>query len=190
MKSFLAKSIFYLRFKFVSKKINALNVLKFKVLGMHIGKNTRIGRIRVIWPHQIQIGSNCKLEHNIFLKFDGIYCPGPNIKICNNVFIGAGCEFNISNSITIGNDCLIASGCKFIDHNHGTDSKDLMRVQKCPSNPIIIENNVWIGVDSKILMGVHIATGAIVGAGSVVNKSIPANEIWAGVPAKKIGERT
>ena len=189
MNSLIARIFFYIRFKILKRFINTLTVLKFRLLGMNIAKNTVIGNIIAIWPHQIQIGRNCRLEHNIFLKYDGIYSPGPNIKIANNVFIGAACEFNISNSITIGDDCLIASGCKFIDHNHGTSLDQLMRIQKCPSKPIIIENNVWIGVDSKILMGVHIETGAIVGAGSVVNKSIPANEIWAGVPAKKIGER-
>jgi len=48
---------------------------------------------------------------------------------------------------------------------------------------------VWIGTGCKILYGVHLGRGCIVGAGAVVNKSIPPYEIWAGVPAKKIGER-
>lgn len=52
-----------------------------------------------------------------------------------------------------------------------------------------IENDVWIGQGVKIKAGVKIENGAIVGMGSVVTKDIPAYEIWAGNPAKKIGQR-
>jgi acetyltransferase-like isoleucine patch superfamily enzyme len=53
----------------------------------------------------------------------------------------------------------------------------------------IIEDDVWIGFRATILAGVRIGRGAIVGAGSVVTKDIPPYEIYAGVPAHKIGER-
>lgn len=49
---------------------------------------------------------------------------------------------------------------------------------------IIIEDDVWIGCNSVILPGVKIGTGAIIGAGSVVTKNIPANAIVCGNPAK------
>ena len=69
---------------------------------MKIGKGTKIPKIKTIWPHQIQIGNNCQLEDNIFLKFDGIYKPGPAIVIGNDCFIGQNCEFNIRKKIEIG----------------------------------------------------------------------------------------
>lgn len=57
------------------------------------------------------------------------------------------------------------------------------------SDPVIIENDVWIAANSVITRGVHIGNGAVIGASSVVTHDIPAYEIWAGVPAKKIGQR-
>lgn len=155
---------------------------------MEIGSGTKLPDISVTWPHQVSIGNNCRLEENLIFKFDGIWKGGKGIQIGNQVFIGAHCEFNITESIIIGDKCLIASGCRFIDHNHGYDLNMLIGPNGSKS-PIYIGYNVWIGCNSIILKGVTIADGAIVAAGSVVTKSIKANEIWAGVPAKKIGER-
>lgn len=53
----------------------------------------------------------------------------------------------------------------------------------------VIGNDVWIGCDVTIISGVSVGNGAVIGAGAVVTKDIPDYEIWAGVPAKKIGER-
>jgi acetyltransferase-like isoleucine patch superfamily enzyme len=135
------------------------------------------------------LGENCCLEPGIYFKFDWYWKPGPNIVIGDRVFIGRNVELNIQGRIEIGNDCLIASGCVFIDHDHGMDLNEPMRVQPQKSYPILIGHNVWIGANAVILKGVNIREGAVVGAGSIVTKSIPANEIWCGNPARKIGER-
>ncbi|RMF04625.1 MAG: acetyltransferase, partial [Bacteroidetes bacterium] len=55
--------------------------------------------------------------------------------------------------------------------------------------PIVIRNDVWLASGVTVLSGVEIGQGAVVAANSVVNKSIPAYEIWGGTPARKIGER-
>jgi acetyltransferase-like isoleucine patch superfamily enzyme len=52
----------------------------------------------------------------------------------------------------------------------------------------VIEENVWIGAGVTVLPGCAIGKNSVVGAGSVVTKSIPANEVWAGIPARKIRE--
>ena len=52
-----------------------------------------------------------------------------------------------------------------------------------------LEDDVWIGTSCVILQGVTVGTGSVIAAGSVVNKSIPANEVWAGVPARFIKKR-
>jgi acetyltransferase-like isoleucine patch superfamily enzyme len=67
---------------------------------------------------------------------------------------------------------------------------DLMRHQPSNEAEVIIGNDVWIGANSILLKGVKISDGAVVGAGSVVTRSIPSYEIWAGIPAKKISERS
>jgi len=129
------------------------------------------------------------MEPATYFKYDGIWSDGPSIIIGDKTFVGSACEFNISKGIVIGNDVLIASGCKFIDHDHGSAMGELIRTQNSIKKPIHIEDDVWLGFNVTILKGVTIGKGAIVAAGSVVTKNVLPNEIWAGVPAKKIGSR-
>jgi acetyltransferase-like isoleucine patch superfamily enzyme len=157
--------------------------------GACFGKGTIVPQMRITWPHQLKIGNGCKLEDDIFFKFDGIWSPGPSIVIGDRVFIGKGCEFNIRQPIRIGDDCLIASGCKFIDHDHGIVKDMNMNSQPGREKPILIESDVWLGVNVVVLKGVTLGTGAVIAAGAVVTKSVPPFEIWGGIPARKIGER-
>ncbi len=180
---------FAFRFKIFNSILSYTRHFWFKFLGMKIGKDTYLPKFYITWPHQLSIGKNCNLEININFKYDGPWLPGPRIVIGDTVFIGTNCEFNINEGITIGNDSLIASGCKFIDHDHGIDMGESMYKQFGSRAKISIANDVWLGCNVIVLKGVTIATGAIVAAGAVVTKSIPAYEIWGGVPAKKIGHR-
>jgi acetyltransferase-like isoleucine patch superfamily enzyme len=188
-KYFFQQGIFVIRFRYLSKIISLFRNAWFYFLGMNIGKGTFLPRINVNWPHQIQIGKNCTLEHDIHLKFDGIWQQGKSIRIGDNVFIGMGCEFNIREDLEIGDNTLIASGCKFIDHDHGISRSELMNAQSGAEKPIKIGADVWLGCNVIVLKGVEIGKGAIVAAGAVITKPIGDYEIWAGVPAKKIGDR-
>lgn len=156
---------------------------------MKVGKQTVLPSITITWPHKVIIGNRCKLEANIYFKFDGNWQSDFAIKIGDDVFIGSGCEFNITRSIVVGDNTLIASGCKFIDHDHGIALGALIRKQRAFGKEIVIGENVWLGCNVIVLKGVVIGDGAIVAAGAVVTKPIGTNEIWGGVPAKKIGER-
>jgi acetyltransferase-like isoleucine patch superfamily enzyme len=141
------------------------------------------------WPHQVSVGKDCMLEHDLHFRYDGPWRPGPSIVIGDRAFLGVACEFNITDHIRIGDDCLIASGCKFIDHDHGMVEGVPMNRQQGPEAPIVLENNVWLGANVIVLKGVTIGCGAVVAAGAVVTKSVPPREIWGGVPARKIGQR-
>jgi acetyltransferase-like isoleucine patch superfamily enzyme len=165
-----------------------LRTVWLRFYGIKIGKHTVVPRISITWPHQVQIGNNCILEPDIFFKFDGIWCPGPSIIIGDGVFVGRGCEFNITKKITVGRGCAIASGCKFIDHDHGITGS---RIDETPGSEveITIGEYVWLGCNVVVLKGVSIGSSAVVGAGAVVTKNIPAGEIWVGIPAQKIGLR-
>ena len=189
MVKFLQKNDFLFRYKLAYPFIGKIRNLRYIFFGMKIGSGTYLPKIFLTWPHQISLGKNCNLEPNSYFKFDGVWNPGPRIVIKDTVFIGANCEFNITESITVGNDCLIASGCKFIDHDHSTALNQLMHSQQGIGSPIVLGNDVWLGCNVVVLKGVTIGSGAIVAAGAIVNKSIPPNEIWGGIPAKKIGER-
>lgn len=88
--------------------------------------------------------------------------------------------------ITMGDNVHITGGCKFINHDGGT----LIFRDKIPdleiTKPIVIGNNVYIGEDTMILMGVHIGNNVVIGARSVVTKNIPDNSVAVGIPAKVI----
>ena len=187
---FICQSVFVVRFRYLKKWINSINTYWLSFIGMKIGKGTYLPiNTKTTWPHQVQLGNNCRLEHGIYFHYDGIYSVGPSICVGDNVFVGNNTEFNITDKITIGNNCLIAAGCRFIDHNHGLDKKLLIRNQVAPKQEIFLEGDVWLGCNVAVLKGVRIGEGSVVAAGSVVNKSIPPYEIWGGVPARKISER-
>ncbi len=155
---------------------------------MQIGAGTTLPRIVVTWPHQVAIGADCVLEPDVFFKWDGIWSPGPRIRIGDRVFLGRGCEFNAQVGIEIGADSSIASGCKFVDHDHGIVGETIDAVPG-RSGAITLGRHVWLGANVIVLRGVTIGDGAVVAAGAVVTKSIPAQEIWAGVPARHLRER-
>jgi len=159
------------------------------MIGVQIGTRTRLPRVRVTWPHQVSIGSDCIIEPDVIFKYDGPYRPGPSILIGNRVFIGAATEFNITLRLAIGDDSLIGAGTRFIDHDHGISDQSLIRLQQEVTDPITVGSDCWIGANAVILKGVQIGGGAVIAAGAVVTKAVPPREVWAGVPAKKIANR-
>lgn len=183
------KLIFLIRFKLLSILKSVIYLIYWRLLGIQIGKKVRLKRLYVLWPNKVSIGNNCILEHNIVFKHDGPWSQGRSIIIKNDVFIGNNCEFNINCGITIHPYSNISSGCKFIDHNHGIKAGELIGPQRSESASIVIEEDVWLGVNVIVLKGVTIGKGAVIGAGATVTKSIPPNEIWTGIPATKKGER-
>lgn len=108
---------------------------------------------------------------------------GKNIKIGKNVFINACCRFQDQGGIEIGDGSLIGHNTTIATLNH--DFNPDKRANLHPS-PVKIGKNVWIGSDCTILPGVEIGDGAVIGAGSVVTKNIPANSIAVGSPARVI----
>lgn len=186
--SFVQRIVFRLR---MHSPRTQLRTLTYRLLGAQLGAGTQIPeRSWINWPHQLKLGDACNLEPDLSFKFSQPWLPGPSICIGDRVFIGRWCEFNIREQITIGDDCLIASGCKFIDGNHGLSTETPMNLQLGTTKPICLENDVWLGANVIVLQGIHIGTGAVIAAGAVVTKSVPPREIWAGVPARKIGERS
>lgn len=108
---------------------------------------------------------------------------GKNIKIGKNVFINACCRFQDQGGIEIGDGSLIGHNTTIATLNH--DFNPDKRANLHPS-PVKIGKNVWIGSDCTILPGVEIGDGAVIGAGSVVTKNVPANSVVVGSPARVI----
>lgn len=110
---------------------------------------------------------------------------GKNIKVGKNVFINACCRFQDQGGIEIGDGSLIGHNTTIATLNHDFNPQ---KRQNLIPKPVKIGKNVWIGSDCTILPGVEIGDGAIIGAGSVVTKSIPKNTIAVGNPARVIKE--
>lgn len=108
---------------------------------------------------------------------------GKNITLGDNVFINACCHFQDHGGITLGDDCLIGHNVVLATLNHGIAPEK--RASMSPA-PIVLGRNVWVGSNSTILQGVTIGDNAIIAAGSVVTKDVPANVIVGGVPARYI----
>ena len=121
-----------------------------------------------------------------------------SITIGNNTYIGPNTQIISAKSVIIGNNVQIAWGCTLLDHNsHSLDFKirrmdlnnslnGIINWDNVKKKPIIIGNDVWIGFNSIIMKGVSIGDGAIIAAGSVVTKDVPAFSIVGGNPAKII----
>jgi hypothetical protein len=115
--------------------------------------------------------------------------PGACITIGDDTGM-SGATICAAISIQIGSKCLLGADVQIFDTDFHKISADNRRHDDNPehisASPIIIEDNVFIGAGSKIMKGVRIGRNSVIGAGSIVNKDIPANSIAAGVPAKVI----
>lgn len=132
-------------------------------------------------------GVGCRLEAYPASKNKVLYI-GKNVQINDYVHITA------MESVKIGNNVLLASKIYISDCSHGSycgDEND-SHPNTIPADrllfarPVLIEDNVWLGEFVSVLPGVTIGKGTIVGANSVVAKSLPANVIAVGIPAKPI----
>jgi acetyltransferase-like isoleucine patch superfamily enzyme len=88
--------------------------------------------------------------------------------------------------VTIGNNCFITANCQFITHDGGT----LILRNEIPdleiTEPIVIGNNVYIGLNTIILHGTVVGDNCIIGAGAILKGTYPSNSVIAGVPARVI----
>jgi len=128
--------------------------------GCTIGDNSKVGAFVEIQKGAF-IGKNCKVSSHTFI------CEG--VHIADNVFIGHNVSFiNDKYPRSVNND------------GNPQTEEDWEVV------PTYVEKGASIGTSTTILCGIRIGENSIVGAGSVVTRNIPPNEIWAGNPAKKI----
>lgn len=110
---------------------------------------------------------------------------GRNLRLGERVFINSGCRFQDQGGITIGDDCLIGHDVVLATLNHDMDPS--RRADLHPA-PIVIGSRVWIGAKATVLPGVTIGEDAVVGAGSVVTKDVPAGTVVVGSPARVVSE--
>ncbi len=140
----------------------------------------------------VRIGNHCCFRGGIQALFGG------KVRIGNNLFFGSGSCIQAKEQVVIGDNVIIASNVLIVDNNnHPVSPPKREEMSMCEdymtdplwtweyacSKPIIIEDNVWIGRDSRILKGVTVGRGSIVALGAIVTKDVPAYTVVAGNPA-------
>ena len=176
-----------------------------------IGKNSNIStaaKIVVAEGSNIEIGSDFRLGANTNLYVHGNWSISSEVHIetnCSifareplrdgNLVIGSGThvgDFTIIDlvaDVIIGKEVAIGPNCTLYTHDHEYDdiSKPSWKGGLI-SKEIVIEDGAWIGSGVTILPGVKIGKRAVIAAGALVNKDVPANSIYGGVPAKLLKE--
>lgn len=109
---------------------------------------------------------------------------GGNTRIGRNLFVNQNCTFYDLGGLDIGDDVMIGPNCSLITSGHPIPPAQ--RRDGVTAKPIRIGNNVWIAANVTVIGGVTIGDNAVVAAGSVVTKDVPANTIVGGNPARVI----
>jgi acetyltransferase-like isoleucine patch superfamily enzyme len=157
---------------------------------LELGDRVKIDRhvrIRNIGQNQIRIGDRVTLNRGVDIKMHS--GNGGQIEIGHRTAIGPYTCLS-GRHITIGQDCLIAPHVGIFASSHVfTDPTRNIREQGQSYKGIVIEDNCWLGSGVKVLDGVTIGEGSIIGANAVVTKDIPAYSIATGIPARIVRRR-
>lgn len=150
-----------------------------------------------IWLRRVSIPrqwSDITLEGGTSLD-DGVIllCSGParedKLVIRQGTYINRHTMFDVHERMEIGRNCMIGPYCYLTDGSHGIVVDREIKAQPIKAEPVIIEDDVWLGAGAIILSGIRVGRGAVIAAGAVVTKDVPSHAIVAGVPARSIGER-
>ncbi len=149
---------------------------------VYFEKNVQLLR----FPQNIIIKNDCHLKEGAKVCSCN---PEAKISIGEATSIGYDSIIFSSDSISIGDYCMIAPRVYIVDSDHGLSRSMTMKSQQNSTAPIVIGNDVWIATGSVILKGTNIPDGCVIAANSVVKGQLEPYTIYAGAPAKKIGER-
>lgn len=128
-----------------------------------------------------------RIGENVTILPDFHCQNGYNIIIGDNVTINFNCTLMDNTEIIIGNNVLIGPNTSLYTVNHAINP-DERRKGVCVNQPIRLGNGVWLGGNVVVMPGVTIGDNTIIGAGSVVTRSIPSNVVAAGNPCRIIRE--
>jgi virginiamycin A acetyltransferase len=115
-----------------------------------------------------------------------------DVVIGQNTTINSGCVLYTGNGIAIGANCAIAANCTFAPTNHEFRRRDVpIRQQgfRPSKGGIVVGDDVWIGANCVILDGAVVASGCVIGAGSIVRGTLDPYGIYVGNPLRRLGER-
>ena len=174
---------------YISVIMSKLRIFKFSIhSNIAIGKHVTIEKGVVLscqYGGKISIGDHCILYRNATL-----ITHGGNITIGSYSTVNPYTVIYGQGNTLIGHGVRIAALTTIIPSNHIFKDKNIpIFKQGLTSKGIIIDDDVWIGTGVRILDGVHVRRGCVIGAGSVVTKSTIENGVYVGVPAKLLRKR-
>ncbi|KAF3884427.1 MULTISPECIES: acyltransferase [Nostocales] len=179
---------------------NLLRRITYRLLFAKMGRGVDIQTgVELIGANSIEVGDEVKILWHTRLEIKHANCL---LRIGNRVCLDRGVDIKASSSdclieigddsylgpyvcmagpghIKIGKECLIASHSSLYANNH--------RAYGVSREGIEIQDNCWLGTGVRVLDGVTIGKGCVIGAGAVVTKNIPPYSVAVGVPAKVIG---
>lgn len=166
-----------------------IKITSLKLRGYNIDNSVLLSGQNLFFQTEkksITIKERTRIGYGVRVKagFSGKISIGKNVLIDDYSFISA------QDTIQIGDEAMIASHCYIVDFNHiyplSKSKKNIGKKSGYITAPVKIGKYVWIGTHSVVLPGVTIGENAVIGAGSVVTKNIPANTIAVGNPAKVV----
>lgn len=153
----------------------------------HVGERVRLrGRPAVSNDGYMAIGERVQLVSTI-ATLELVSEPGGRLEIGQRTLVNFGSSLVATQLVRIGERCHIGPYTMMLDNAFHRIEPE-RRLERPPSKPIIIEDNVWIGARVILMPGVTVGQDSCVGAGSIVTSDVPARTLVAGVPARVIRE--
>ncbi len=168
----------------------------FRCRCRHVGKGLRYIKVRQGFPYfygdiRISIGDDVTVHSRSSFSAARLF-DDPSLYIGDNTYLGPGLSVGVAKKISIGTSCHISSNVSISDNDgHPLDPVKRAKgepVAKKDVLPVTIGDHVWIGEGSAVFKGVTIGEGSVIGARSVVTRSIAPFTIAAGNPAIVIGK--
>ena len=145
-------------------------------------------------PGRLDLAEGVHVREGTVLAFGDRASGFGKISVGANSWIGQYNNLRASADadIVIGSGCLISQFCTLVGSQHAHAAGTAIREQgeDAGERGIVLGDDVWLGAGVVVTPGVRIGDGAVIGANAVLTHTVPAGEIWAGVPARRIGVRT
>jgi len=139
--------------------------------------------VKLIGSGKLILGKKSEIRAYSVLEFGN-----GTLTLGENSVIGYSSMLQLTGDIKIGKGSLLGPHCVLLASSHPINEKSLVG-QGLIRGTVDIGNNVWFGANCTVGYNVTVHNGSIIGANSFVNKDVPANQIWAGSPIKKIRDK-
>lgn len=173
----------------VETALKALRVLRamlyYRLKGVHFRGTPYIWGMlpRVVAAGTIRVGNRFKVNCLLYRAELGAK-PGAELIFGDDVFLNSGATVYAATRITIGDHTRIG----YLAAIYDSDIHEVEQGRPVRSEPIAIGRNVWIGRNAVVLPGVTVGDHAVIAAGAIVNRDVPARTLVAGNPAQTVRE--